>query len=149
MAKLSPCKCRQCRGDVYSPRRTFCSRECVHLWRELHDWNYVRRRVRDRDKGVCAACGDDTKRMRDAIWLVRGCGAVEFIEMVKLTILSWGYDVSNLYGKDLWQADHIVARHLGGDNKLTNLRTLCVPCHKAVTARQAAARSADPVGAEA
>lgn len=37
--------------------------------------------------------------------------------------------------RSLWEADHIVPRVEGGSNKLDNLRTLCVPCHKAETSK--------------
>ena len=33
-----------------------------------------------------------------------------------------------------WEADHIVAVVEGGDSNLENIRTLCVPCHRRVTA---------------
>jgi HNH endonuclease len=34
----------------------------------------------------------------------------------------------------LWDADHVVPLVLGGGDTLENLRTLCIPCHAAVTA---------------
>ena len=41
-----------------------------------------------------------------------------------------------------WQADHMVAVHDGGGCcGLSNLRTLCTPCHATVTRRQAARRA--------
>ena len=41
-----------------------------------------------------------------------------------------------------WQADHIVAVHVGGGcSGLDNMRTLCVCCHKEVTAEQARERA--------
>lgn len=36
--------------------------------------------------------------------------------------------------KSWWEADHIVAVVDGGDSDLDNIRTLCVGCHREVTA---------------
>lgn len=33
-----------------------------------------------------------------------------------------------------WEADHIVPVVEGGDSNLENIRTLCIPCHRAATA---------------
>lgn len=38
------------------------------------------------------------------------------------------------------EVDHIVPLHLGGADDETNYQSLCSPCHKAKTAREAAAR---------
>lgn len=35
--------------------------------------------------------------------------------------------------KTWWEADHIVPVVEGGDSNLENIRTLCIPCHRAVT----------------
>jgi 5-methylcytosine-specific restriction endonuclease McrA len=37
--------------------------------------------------------------------------------------------------KSWWEADHIVAVAEGGDSNLDNIRTLCIPCHRSVTAQ--------------
>lgn len=44
-------------------------------------------------------------------------------------------------GQDGWDADHIVPVIEGGSNDLTNLRTLCIPCHAAETAALARRRA--------
>ena len=49
----------------------------------------------------------------------------------------WPYETF----RDWWEADHIVARADGGGCELANLRTLCVPCHKARTTRQRARKA--------
>jgi 5-methylcytosine-specific restriction endonuclease McrA len=36
--------------------------------------------------------------------------------------------------KTWWEADHIVPVVEGGDSNLENVRTLCIPCHRKVTA---------------
>lgn len=35
--------------------------------------------------------------------------------------------------RDLWEADHVIPLSRGGDHEPDNLRTLCQPCHKALT----------------
>ena len=40
---------------------------------------------------------------------------------------------------DFWQADHVVAVHVGGgEAELDNYQTLCTPCHAKKTAREGA-----------
>jgi 5-methylcytosine-specific restriction endonuclease McrA len=41
--------------------------------------------------------------------------------------------IPNSWPRDLWEADHIVPRSDGGTNLITNLRTLCRPCHVEIT----------------
>ena len=49
---------------------------------------------------------------------------------------------SSAIGGHAWQADHVLAVHRGGGScGVGNLRTLCVPCHAAVTAGQARERA--------
>lgn len=136
-----PGQCTWCGEPVGKYRRTWCGDACVEAFKLANDWQHVRRKVEKRDRGVCATCGCDTDRMvrlyqrvprEDLMWLM----------------LHWsqlGFDGLSLWGLSvaLWQADHIVPRCRGGGNELTNLRTLCVPCHKRETARLAAERKAE------
>ena len=72
----------------------------------------MRRKVLERDKGICALCGTDTL-----------AGSPHYQERV---LGRTGH---------LWQADHIVPVIEGGGLcGLDGYRTLCVPCHKRVTA---------------
>lgn len=43
--------------------------------------------------------------------------------------------------KTWWEADHIVPVVEGGDSSLDNIRTLCIPCHRAETAALHARRA--------
>lgn len=138
-------RCRWCHGEIskVSGRRTWCSQQCVDAYLAEKGWQHLRGAVRKRDRGVCALCGTDTvlqcrilmhvrrieKRNGDYRWQQHG-------ELKRLL----GHDV---HLKDQWQADHIIPRCEGGRNELDNLRTLCIPCHKAETARLAARRAAD------
>src|SRR6266853_983675 len=51
--------CRWCNLEVPKGRLTFCSDWCVDEWRLRTDPGYLRQRVLDRDKGVCAVCRID------------------------------------------------------------------------------------------
>ena len=115
-------RCRYCGLPVVGRRRTFCSDACVHEWR-LRAWpSYLRETVFTRDAGICALCGLDTKELPE--------------ERV------WGYR------KARWEADHTIPLVEGGANDMGNVRTLCVPCHRAATAalrvRMAAPKAPEP-----
>jgi 5-methylcytosine-specific restriction enzyme A len=114
--------CRWCGGQVPKRRWTFCSDACVHEWKLRTDPGYLRERVFERDRGVCAACGLDTEALRK--------------DKRKLD-----YNARRAFEKEwggrrhLWDADHIVpVAEGGGECDLSNLRTLCLHCHRAATA---------------
>lgn len=98
--------CRECGAPTKPPRRSWCSDECVKTYRER--CRPVRDLVFERDDGICAICGTDTvdreARTRSTLYMGE------------------------------WDADHIVPLCEGGEHSLQNLRTLCKPCHKTVTA---------------
>ena len=100
---------------------------CVDRYMES-DPREARRRVRRRDRGICAHCGVDTYAIRRRI---RGRGATK-----KLREL--GFKPR----KSLWELDHVVPLIEGGGHDLSNLQTLCTPCHKRKTSSEATARRA-------
>ncbi len=135
--------CRYCLRPVPKGRRTMCSRECAHEWMLRRDMGYVRQQVYQRDKGVCAICGVDTREVAKAIE-----------ELHRTVLESYGY---TRYGSvwatwyaglgidrrgSLWDADHIVPVVEGGGGcGLENYRTLCVWCHRRETAELARRRA--------
>jgi len=144
--------CRWCDGEISPPRRTFCSKECVHEYRLRTSTNYLRENVYRRDAGVCALCGVDTKTVAQKIIAtncpcgyvkthykrkkvlsidhVEGCRKLREEHKLGLKRKVW----RRKNGGGLWDADHIVrVEHGGGVCGLDNLRTLCLSCHKAVT----------------
>ncbi len=119
--------CRWCNLEVPAGRFTFCSDWCVEEWKLRTNPGYLRERVFERDRGVCALCGIDCtaeanhlRRLRGAA-RERGYGA-------------WG--LRPRARRSLWDADHIVpVVEGGGECDLNNIRTLCLKCHRDVTAQ--------------
>ncbi|MCS7025126.1 MAG: HNH endonuclease [Bryobacteraceae bacterium] len=118
--------CRWCHLEVPARRRTFCSDWCVEQWRLRTDPSYLRQLVFLRDQGVCAACGLDTQAALNQLRRARGTRRSQLLDW-------WGLK-PGLSPKSLWEADHIVpVSEGGGECDLSNLRTLCLRCHRQVT----------------
>ena len=139
--------CRYCHGTVPRPRIYWCSAACVDAAYLRCDPKVQRRKVEERDHGVCAVCGLDTGAVQEAYNRALnavGLAAGRYSEphkavaerMRALRIASsqgkhWAWDIGHL-----WEMDHIVPVIEGGDeidDVLSNLRTLCIPCHKRAT----------------
>jgi 5-methylcytosine-specific restriction enzyme A len=118
--------CRWCNLETPAGRITFCSDWCVHEWRLRSDPGYLREQVFERDRGVCAGCGLDT----EAEW--RRIGRLRPAKRAG-ALRDWG--IGKLRRASLWDADHIApVVEGGGECDLSNLRTLCLKCHRRVTA---------------
>lgn len=121
--------CRWCGGKVPSRRVTFCSAACVHQWKLRTDPGYLREQVFARDRGVCALCGLDTEAMRKDKRKLDYRARQAFEK-------EWGGR------RNLWDADHIVpVVEDGGECDLSNMRTLCLRCHREATAELRRRRS--------
>jgi 5-methylcytosine-specific restriction protein A len=117
-----PRQCRWCAADVPKGRYTFCSQACVHAWKLRTDPAYLREQVFQRDRGVCAACGLDTESLRRKRHKLTRVARKQFEQ-------EWGKR------RTLWDADHIVpVAEGGGECDLSNMRTLCLKCHRQATA---------------
>lgn len=92
-----------------------------------------------RDRGVCAVCGINTVVLRNDKRKLDFAARRRFEK-------EWGRR------KHLWDADHIVpVAEGGGECDLSNMRTLCIKCHREATAalrqRLSINRSKAPAGA--
>jgi len=116
--------CRWCNLEVPPGRITFCSDFCVEEWKLRSDPGHLRERVFERDRGICAVCGIDCVAEWNRIKRLRGPARLNARE-------SW-----QVRGrKSLWDADHIVpVSEGGGECDLSNMRTLCLKCHRRFTA---------------
>ncbi|HSY36299.1 MAG TPA: HNH endonuclease signature motif containing protein [Acidobacteriaceae bacterium] len=134
--------CRWCRMEILAKRRrTFCSDYCVHQWRLRSDPGYLRDQVLLRDKGVCALCGTDTVAEYARLLRSRGKVRAELLEVWGMRSVGASLpagkkgSAGRAARRSLWDADHVrpVAEG-GGECDLDNLRTLCLCCHREVTA---------------
>ncbi|MBV9502664.1 MAG: HNH endonuclease [Acidobacteriaceae bacterium] len=117
------CLCRWCNLEVPAARQTFCSEWCVEEWKLRSDPGHLRQRVFERDRGVCASCHLDCIAEMRRLKRLRGAARVQAIE-----------DWSLRGRRSLWDADHIVpVAEGGGECDLSNMRTLCLKCHRART----------------
>lgn len=125
-----------------------------------------RRRIEERDRGICAECGMDTEYVKRLArpYLSEACARQErgdhegaaALRMIVVSFLvelgfsrtivasaihRWGGVVST----HLWEADHVVpvVHGGGGSCSMENLRTLCRVCHGKATAVLAAIRAKD------
>jgi hypothetical protein len=165
--------CTWCGKKVNPPRQSWCGDECLHQYK-LRSWpGYARHLVFQRDRGVCAACGLDTEALERDLGELRNRasqawghrGATEpgesegraaayrwLVAEARQLLREHGFKPEQFLwttgartSRSLWDADHIVpVCEGGGECALDNYRTLCVPCHRRVTAelsrRRAAAR---------
>jgi 5-methylcytosine-specific restriction enzyme A len=117
--------CRWCSLEVPRGRYTFCSEFCVHEWKLRSQPAYLREKVFERDRGICADCGVDTNAAARKLRFSRGPSRTSLL-------LHWGLRTRSR--KSLWDADHIVpVIEGGGECDLSNIRTLCLRCHRSVT----------------
>jgi 5-methylcytosine-specific restriction protein A len=118
--------CRWCNLEVPKGRSTFCSAWCVEEWRLRSDPGYLREKVLERDAGICASCGVDCLLAGRQLKRLRGAARLK-------ALLHWGLRAGSRMS--LWDADHIVpVVEGGGECDLQNIRTLCLKCHRTVTA---------------
>jgi 5-methylcytosine-specific restriction enzyme A len=138
--------CRMCGEEVPKGRRTFCGEDCVHQYRLRNDARYASNQLRGKYKTVCALCGVDTKKEKQKFekelkQCPDGLSYKERIEFRRGIEEKWAKaGWSPVYGK-WYHVDHIIPVAEGGGPQdyprskdyLTNLRILCLPCHKAET----------------
>lgn len=148
--------CRVCHTEVPKSRRTICSDACQKEINIQTSSSYARYCVGLRDSGVCALCGLDTEKLKRVAeklalrdyHIKHGTQNSRYYNTVGITVKALKdttvvglqkmverYPIIKRYPKHLWEADHIVPVCQGGTLTLTNLRTLCINCHKEETKR--------------
>ncbi|KKK81125.1 hypothetical protein LCGC14_2816610 [marine sediment metagenome] len=141
--------CRQCATEVPKGRRTFCSSECVDAWKWTTDPAFVRAKVWDRDRGVCANCDRDTEMARRRAlnmlrrWTEWKRGRPTALKrLTSAAVNRFGRGCWARAHTSWWDADHITpVDEGGGECGLDNYQTLCLPCHRLKTATQAARKA--------
>lgn len=104
------------------------------LWLHLELEEYGRVAVAERDGGVCAICRRNTVDLQQAIaWYMTHARAGQAsVGSLKLAL---GH-VAAQWPRRLWEADHVIPKSRGGAiYSLSNLRTLCLQCHREETDR--------------
>ena len=125
-------KCRWCSSPVKPPKRTMCSKECVHEILIRSNNRYIRDCLYKRDKGICAICSIDTKKIAKEALKLENDERKEYLKEYRITMKRkiW----IRKHGGGLWDADHIIpVVNGGGQCGMDNLRTLCIKCHKEET----------------
>jgi 5-methylcytosine-specific restriction protein A len=129
--------CRECKKEVQPPRKTFCSDMCVHFWRIKSDIKYLRRFIYERDRGICAICGIDTRYVKieiedaaHASMMESGVWSFEDHPIFLACLKKYNITVKESR-KSLWECDHIKEVAIGGGEcGIENLQSLCQSCHK-------------------
>lgn len=117
-------------GRLYeAASQGYCSEQCQLEARVRSDPSYVRQLVLERDRGVCAGCGEDTGALSEALACYSGDE--------RATLAGWligsGYPPHRVASDSLWDAHHIKpVADGGGYCGLDNYETLCLPCHKKI-----------------
>ena len=142
--------CRECGAPVRTPRRAFCSEKCADALRIRTSPSAARESVFERDLGVCAECGTNTQALRERLRRFRRLRARPDV-VAQARELVRGFETAIdvlderpivVIRRSLWEADHVVpVAEGGGGCGLDNLRTLCIPCHRAATAELAGRRA--------
>lgn len=105
----------------------------------------LRARVFIRDRGVCALCGADTEKLHQQLLALRAETPGHRAKSQAYVALLKAYDIPS--SLKLWEADHTVPLSEGGDDDISNTRTLCTVgnrCHQRVTAELAGRRARQP-----
>lgn len=138
-------ECTWCGKAVAPGRRRWCSNECQQAAMLRCDVATITSYVWNRDKGVCANCGVDTKAIQKRLSRIRErclAGKKRPHSFKRWLRLKARYTGSS--GTHYWEADHIVpVVEGGGCQGPENYRTLCIACHKAETKALARRRASE------
>lgn len=145
-------RCKRCTKPVREDGHAgYCSADCFRAAVKTISQAKLRTLVFERDKGVCALCGEDMGRLeavlreltsqalaassmprsRENDRLARDAG--RRLQSFQHGLVVRKFDRDAVCNGSLWEADHVNPRVKGGATTLENARTLCVPCHKKVT----------------
>lgn len=141
-------------APLTSTATLFCSGKCEEQHKIRTNASSYRRALFRLERGICTSCNVDchllVKRLRcieigSFQWKQK---REELLKQIAPAFANKGNKlliqrlVTAAVEGNAWHADHIVPVYEGGGQcSVENLRTLCVICHKKVTAEQAAARS--------
>jgi 5-methylcytosine-specific restriction endonuclease McrA len=126
--------CRWCKGPIPPGRRkTFCSDFCVGQWKRRTDPDILRWETYRRDRGICQDCHLDLATVDVPVLQQQYnlAGPAERDRLMQSILAATAWRVKALVRVHTFECDHIVPLALGGDPfDPSNLRTLCLPCHR-------------------
>lgn len=147
-------KCRVCLEPLPKGRRGFCSDGCRDAYYMATSGEFLRFKVFERDKGVCAACGLDCDALEQRVWgfstMVKRLRHHQKAVMLSapertmkaVNLVRCGFArLSSNQPRTLWEADHVEPLADGGGYTLDNVETLCQPCHIKKTSNEAGWRA--------
>jgi 5-methylcytosine-specific restriction enzyme A len=122
--------CYNCGGLLPKGRPYNCSSKCSEEWRCKTSPSYIRWKLKQRDHGICVLCQTDTIALQKEYHQLPKYPDREARDhFLKVHGIPFGRSSS-----DWWDADHIIpVIEGGGECDLSNLRTLCIPCHRKET----------------
>ncbi|NXC44895.1 ZRAB3 endonuclease, partial [Penelope pileata] len=134
---------QSCQTRAWDTR--FCSLVCQEDFLIRSSSNYLRTKVFEIEHGVCQFCNQNAQELylniRDAPKSQRK-KLLESSWMSHLPLGQLNEIITNPTEGQFWQVDHIRPVYSGGGQcSLENLQTLCTPCHRERTAKQAKERS--------
>ncbi|CAE8633637.1 unnamed protein product, partial [Polarella glacialis] len=127
----SPAPCSFCGGDkghAGDAGAAFCSASCAEKGRVRTNSQFARKLLFGMERGICQVCGLHAQELFERVQAMTPPERHQ-------ELLRAGFGVSpSLLDRPheglFWQADHILpVSEGGGEADLTNLRTLCTPCH--------------------
>lgn len=144
-----PGLCNHCGTKLTGRRTQWCSDECSDAVTREHNWTWARNAARKRDGHRCVRCRqtprvrrrvDRISTSRWDIWRLRRLG-IEVVDPTPGQLIDVYKWIVHL------EVNHIVPREgrgygWGCHHHLSNLETLCHPCHVAETTRQGTERRA-------
>lgn len=134
------CRCNCGQQARRSWASSACNREAYEAYALKKGFSaQIRKVVFARDRGVCRDCGMDTEKDRMDCHMANVNRLPEAERRIKRAeFIARGFPTPY---RSWWQADHINPLIEGGAHDLENLRTLCIPCHKARTKALASKRA--------
>lgn len=134
------CRCG-CLNECQPPRRTFFSDNCVHTYLLRRSGSYLRKCVRQRDRGICVNCKLDCCKLRREYRTAKKNGDSASVRRLKAAYPRFKPN------RSYWEAHHIKAVADGGGElvDLGGIQTLCVACHLDATKQWHKAKVFDTV----